>query len=209
MLGSPIRNIGHLPIKTIFLTFDDGPCPGTTDRILRILEKRNAKASFFVIADRARQEPKLLSEICSQGHAIGNHSLDHGYSAFFAGRDTILNWVRRSEDLLVKLTGAPTVGFRPPAGVRTPKLAWALDELGIPMILWSWRFYDKVLPWTTRRATGALSKIRGGDIVILHDQKSVKELPLFLEAMDSFIVQAQQQGFTFAPLRRDICARSF
>ena len=81
-MGECIHSI-DCNVPTIFLSFDDGPFEGCTDKVLDLLEKHDAKVTFFVVAQRAKQNKHLIDRMINEGHAIGNHSLDHSYSKFF------------------------------------------------------------------------------------------------------------------------------
>src|SRR5262245_35293244 len=84
-----------------FLTFDDGPDPVGTRRVLDVLAKHKALATFFVIAEKA--DPQIIARILDAGHAIGNHSLDHKFRYFFAPTRRLENWIIRSESALAAL----------------------------------------------------------------------------------------------------------
>lgn len=205
ILGTPVRAIPSVSEKTIYLTFDDGPDPYSTPAVLKLLEARKVPATFFVVAEKARRSPGLISEIRAGSHAFGNHSLDHRYSPFFKGLRTMRDWIRRSEDELTEITGAATVGFRPPAGVRTPELASALRELEMPLILWNTRFYDTAFAWNARAAHNSARRITPGSIILLHDRQNARNLPMFLRTLDTYIDELRQGGFEFRPLSRKIC----
>lgn len=193
--------------RSLHLTFDDGPDTHATPRVLDSLASAGAKATFFVIAERARNQRPLLERILREGHTIGNHSLDHSYGVFFKGRKALQGWIEDSERLLEDLTGKPTVGFRPPAGVRTPELAASLVSLSLPLILWNCRFYDTVFEWTIPRAAASLKSTTGGSIVLLHDRKPAAKLPLFLETLHDYMNSATTKGFTLDALTRELCER--
>ena len=186
--------------KTLFLTFDDGPHPTCTPAVLRCLEAHRARATFFLVAERAERQPSLTSEILSAGHAVGNHSLDHRYRHFFTTRAKTLQWISRGESLLAALTGAPTVGFRSPAGVRTPPLHWALRQLGMPLIHWSVRFFDTRFAWTAKKALGSLGAAQSGDIVLLHDCHEGTSRTVFMETLSAYLSAATSAGFRFAAI---------
>ena len=114
--------------KRVFLTFDDGPVPGLTEEVLKILEKHKVKATFFVVAEKAAEHRSILAQIVKDGHSIGNHSLNHSFRPFFAGRKTMIDWISSSENTLQDLTGAASVGWRSPAGIQTPPLHYALKK---------------------------------------------------------------------------------
>jgi peptidoglycan-N-acetylglucosamine deacetylase len=189
-------------VKTIHLTFDDGPLLPGTEKTLEVLGNLGVSATFFLVAERARAKKELARRILSFGHSIGNHSLDHHYGAYFLGKKQMLEWIRSSEEILSEITGKPTVGFRPPAGIRTPDLYSTLLELRLPMILWDIRFYDAVFPWGSVRALRSLEKTRDGSIVLLHDAQKENRLPLFLKTLEVYIRAAMERGFELRPLSR-------
>ncbi len=187
-------------MKNLFLTFDDGPDEHGTAATLDVLARHGATATFFVIASEARRRPDLLKRIADAGHAVGNHSLDHKWRAFFASRRHMLAWVGESERILADLLGHPTVGFRSPAGVHTPPLAWALSELDLPLIHWDVRFYDAVWPWRAERALKSLEATAPGSVVLLHDRQRPKNLAKYLETLALYVPAAQTEGFALTRL---------
>lgn len=188
--------------NTIYLTFDDGPDPITTPLVLDVLARRGVSATFFVVAEQARRHNAILRSILAAGHAVGNHSLDHGYRHFFSGRAKMKEWIAAAESEITRLTGAPSVGFRPPAGVRTPELAWALRELKLPLVLWRKRFYDSTIRLTPARATRSLEDTPSGSIVLLHDRQRHRNRGSFLLALDAYLEEALAQGRSPRSLRR-------
>lgn len=187
----------------IFLTFDDGPDPSTTPLILDILKRTNSKATFFLVAKKAKQHPALVRKILADGHAIGNHSLDHRYTAFFAGRDRMLAWVDESIRMLADAGAKHPIGFRPPAGIVNPKLVAALKLRGLPLVLWERRFYDTVFPWTPSDARRAARSIREGAIVLLHDGRGVSWLEHSGTALEEFVATVKNRGLNFQTLTRE------
>lgn len=192
--------------KKLYLTFDDGPSMQTTGSVLKILSDEHVSATFFVIAEKALRNEILLHEIVAQDHTIGNHSLDHGYSAFFGPKKKIATWVEQSELLFANLGVAP-VGFRPPAGVVTPPLLRALEDRKMPLILWNVRFYDSVIPWTKARALRSLPHTANGSIVLLHDAQPQSRIESFCETLRAYIRSAKSQGFEFAQLTEELCLK--
>src|SRR5262249_31521864 len=85
-LGPCVRRIPPRPgeSRALYLTFDDGPFPPCTEEVLAVLAALEAKATFFLIAERAESHPSLVKRLLDEGHAIGNHSLDHRYQPFFS-----------------------------------------------------------------------------------------------------------------------------
>lgn len=207
VLGHPIRSM-KTSEKTIFLTFDDGPEPGMTEKVMDLLESYGAKGTFFVIAEKAQKYPLLLKEIHARGHAIGNHSLDHLFSRYFSGEKAMLAWVRDSENIIADLLGEKTVGFRPPWGMRTPALKAVLSQLKMPLILWNTRFYDAVFPWTPQKALESLRVAQSGAILLLHDRQPEDRLELFLKALQTYVDAAKKADFKLPCLTREMTENS-
>jgi peptidoglycan-N-acetylglucosamine deacetylase len=185
--------IHQLPGNKRYITFDDGPFPGCTENVLKTLEENKVKASFFVVAERARRERSLLFEIQSQGHSIGNHSLDHSYGNFFARKSSLKEWIKRSEGILEDL-GVEPVGFRSPVGIRTPALHAALRELKLPLIHWNIRFYDTKREWAKSKALSSWKKTGPGSIVLLHDTHTGEKGARFLESLSAYLKMAYNEN---------------
>ncbi len=205
LFGPCFRNVGGEvggEGKVLHLTFDDGPDPRGTPRVLDLLDEFGAKATFFVIGERAKKNSELVRETLKRGHTIGNHSPDHRYSIYFSGRERLREWIAAGEHAIGEVTGAPTVGFRPPAGVRTPELARAARDLATPVILWKTRFYDTRFVPKPERLTRTLATSRSGDIVLFHDSQREDRLELFLASLRVYLEQTKAQSFTLRALER-------
>jgi peptidoglycan/xylan/chitin deacetylase (PgdA/CDA1 family) len=204
----PPHAVRTVPSDCHFLTFDDGPDPFSTSKVLQVLNQEKVKATFFVVAEKAMREKALLREIVAEGHAIGNHSLDHGYRNFFRPASELSDWVKKSENQISSLIGMPTVGFRPPAGVRTPKLHEVLQQQNLPLVLWNRRFFDTVFPWSPGMAHFALKFACPGSILLLHDRQSSQKLPLFNQALTAYIKGARKNQIDFDKLSLELCRRA-
>jgi peptidoglycan-N-acetylglucosamine deacetylase len=156
------------------LTFDDGPNPAYTPRLLDILASHNAKATFFLIGQYAEAEPALARSLVGAGHLIGNHSWSHpDLSLTVAHR--VLAELSRTKDTLEQITGKPVPFFRPPFGARRPCVLRAARELGMITVMWNAMTSD----WSERSpdliAARLIKKIeanhRGGfaSNIVLHD----------------------------------------
>jgi peptidoglycan/xylan/chitin deacetylase (PgdA/CDA1 family) len=197
--SNPIRR-GPTGEKVLYLTFDDGPDADFTRRVLEVLREKNAKATFFLVAQKARKHADVVKQIVAEGHKIGNHSLDHSYGVLFSSQEALAEWVGSSEDQLKKLSGQPTVGFRPPNGIMTRHLLKALKGLNQPLILWNRRFFETLLPWRRSPALSTLEKLQAGDIILLHDTQRPFYRKTFLKTLSAFISQAQSRGWKFESL---------
>ncbi|MBT0607744.1 polysaccharide deacetylase family protein [Aequorivita echinoideorum] len=173
----------------IAITFDDGPHPIFTPKILALLKKFNARATFFLIGKNAENHPELVNQIIAEGHAIGNHSYSHSRNFGFFSSNKISSEIEKTNSILKEISGIETKFFRPPFGVTNPNLKKALADTQMHSIGWSKRSFDttklseiKIL----RRITTDLKK---GDIILLHDTgpKTVavlEQLLLFLQTQE-------------------------
>jgi peptidoglycan/xylan/chitin deacetylase (PgdA/CDA1 family) len=118
------------------LTFDDGPNPAWTPRLLDELARYEIKATFFLLGSRAEAEPELVRRIATAGHTIGNHSWSHPNLALASG-DRVLMELMRTSASIEELTGAPVRFFRPPFGARRPAVLRIARHLGLRPVLWN------------------------------------------------------------------------
>jgi peptidoglycan/xylan/chitin deacetylase (PgdA/CDA1 family) len=118
------------------LTFDDGPNPAWTPRLLELLANHHVRATFFLVGSRAKSEPALAQSILAAGHLIGSHSWSHRNLALASAR-SIAAELSRANQTLEQLTGAPILYFRPPFGARRPAVLRAARALGMIPVLWN------------------------------------------------------------------------
>ncbi len=183
--------------KSIFLTFDDGPTAETTPHVLDLLEKHNAKATFFVIGKKADNLSHLITRMKTEGHVVLSHSIDHSYSNYFLSAKNIGQWMKNSMEHLQQLSGQAQHGFRPPAGVLNPPLLKASQDLQLPIILWNQRFFDSVFKLTPVKIQKRLHQLRAGDIVLLHDCQKKNNRTTFLNALELLMTSLKSEGFDF------------
>jgi peptidoglycan/xylan/chitin deacetylase (PgdA/CDA1 family) len=150
-------------------TFDDGPDPEITPQVLALLERYNARATFFCIAERAERHPELVREIARRGHAVENHSRGHRATFAMLGLGGLRREIEAAQSTLAGLAGRPPRFFRPPAGLRNPLLDPVLHAMGLRLVSWTRRGFD-----TQRRdpahVAGLLTRgLAAGDILLLHD----------------------------------------
>lgn len=156
------------------LTFDDGPNPVWTPRLLSVLADHGVKATFFLMGSRAKQEPALVRRIAAEGHLIGNHSWSHPNLAL-AGTRQIHEELVRTNDTLEQITGKAVRYFRPPFGARRPVVLRIAHSLGLTTALWNviagdWK--ERSSERIAANATGKIDKLakRGWAAnVVLHD----------------------------------------
>ena len=171
----------------IAITFDDGPDPEVTPRILRLLDERGARATFFCIASRAAEHAALCHEIVRRGHAVENHSCGHRATFPFLGIGGIRSEISRAQAILGEATGVAPRFFRPPAGLRNPLLDPVLHELRLTLVSWTRRAYDTRRTDPGRVAESLVRGLACGDILLLHDGQSARTPagdPVAIEALE-------------------------
>lgn len=183
--------------RCIVLTFDDGPDPEVTRQVLELLDRYDAKASFFCIGERAARFPDIVAEIVRHGHSVENHSNCHpiGFACYSVGG--LRREIGRAQLTLTRLAGTPPAFFRAPFGLRSPLLAPALATFPLCYVSWTRRGYDAA----TRRPEAVLRRItRGlaaGDILVLHDtarSRTTAGRPVVLDVLPALLQQIEAVG---------------
>jgi peptidoglycan-N-acetylglucosamine deacetylase len=169
----------------VCLTFDDGPHPDITPRVLELLDRYGAKASFFCIGERAAIHPEIVKDIARRGHSVENHSYRHIHSFAFLGRGRLREEVERAQAAMERITGRRPEFFRAPAGFRSILLAPVLAEQRLTYVSWTRRGYDGVSDDAKRILERLLRNLQAGDVLLLHDSREVvlKVLPALLEEL--------------------------
>lgn len=165
--AAPVRRLSLVP-DSLYLTFDDGPDPHWTPRVLDTLAQRHAFASFFVIGQLAHRFAPLLREAHAAGHAVCSHGWSHRHPWTLDG-PAAEREVRDGADAIAQALGARTGWFRPPHGRMTPQLARAARAAGQRIALWSVSAIDWGPFGASARIVQRLAAARSGDLVLLHD----------------------------------------
>lgn len=178
--------------RGVALTFDDGPSPRSTPKILDLLDQAKVQATFFVIGKKAEAHPDLVREILRRGHAVAMHSHAHHRLFSLKSASYVRDDLKTALRVLEKITGERPVLFRPPIGHTNPTIARVVKELGLEVIGWNVRALDGVSAADPKRvATRVKRGLRDGAIVLMHDAAeredrepaSVAALPSILDAM--------------------------
>jgi peptidoglycan/xylan/chitin deacetylase (PgdA/CDA1 family) len=183
------------------LTFDDGPDPTHTPRVLDILAAADVPATFFLIGQRAVAFPDIARRIAAVGHDLGNHTWSHA-SLWLCGRRRTEWEIARGHEAIWSVTGRAPRFFRPPWGMTNVAVAPVLTRLGTPCVFWTvqpegWR---AVPP--ERQVSRALARMRPGAIVDLHDADGVTGAGTRLvRALPDLIRSLRDAGYTLALLR--------
>lgn len=176
----------------VWLTIDDGPS-SDTPAMLDLLDRYQAKATFFVVGTCALEHPHLLAEILRRGHDIGNHSHHHRDKVFWGlGPGALEREIGGNQQLLRELTGRSPVWFRSVVGMTNPFVGLSLARHGLSRVAWSARGFDGVdcqpQPVIERINRG----ISPGAIVLLHEGAGHGHNPAILEGVLQFL---QQRGY--------------
>lgn len=185
---TPSASCGATPC--IALTFDDGPGPHT-ERLLDILQEHSAKATFYVLGNKATTHAATLRRMKQQGHEIGNHSWGHANLAKLSAEE-VRNDLSRTNDAIRDAVGTAPMSARPPYGSTNDIVRAELSRLGMSSILWSVDTRD----WADRDSgivcSRTLASARSGAIVLLHDIHSTS-----VDAVPCIINGLKKQGYRF------------
>jgi len=201
----PVVTRGRKAAGSVALTFDDGPDPGTTPRLLDLLDRHDVKAAFFVVGYKAEKHPRLIKEIIDRGHEIGNHTMNHDTLVMLKPRHRLQSEVAECQRML-GAQGLCPVAFRPPVGIVNPRLWGVLLEQGMYCVTFSRRgkdFGNRMLKGTASRVQEGLA---AGDIIALHDGMPAggMEIDLWLEQVSEVISEAKAGGLEFSLLSEAI-----
>jgi peptidoglycan/xylan/chitin deacetylase (PgdA/CDA1 family) len=154
--------------RRIALTFDDGPNPELTPRLLHLLDAHQAKATFFLIGRNVQRWPHLAAEIVHRGHEVGNHSQNHLLLPLLPQR-LLLREMHRADSAIHAATGLRPRLFRPPMGWFNRRMLRTLAEHGYQPVLGDVYPQDTTRPGTGVIVERILARVAPGSIVILHD----------------------------------------
>ena len=187
--------------KYLALTFDDGPHHSFTPEILDILKKEGAKGTFFVVGNRAETYPELLNQMIADGHNIGNHTWNH-ISLAKNSKETALNSLRRTQNLIAGITGKNCNLVRPPYGATSSRVKNMLQENGWHQVLWDSDSRD----WQNKNPDVILYRVmksvEPGGIILFHDihPGAGKMLPTLIRAFKS-------EGYRFVTINELIALK--
>lgn len=159
--------------KRIALTYDDGPNPRHTETLMKVLDRHDARATFFLVGRWAEREPGLAREVQAAGHAIGNHTWSHPTLALRSTGD-VQEELRRCRDAVERagvafsqVDGAALM--RPPWGRRRPATLRAIRRAGYTPVLWSVTGWDWLKRATADTIVRHCRNAGDGDVILLHD----------------------------------------
>ncbi len=188
--------------RVVALTFDDGPNPPYTDRLLDILAVHNVKATFFMIGNRIERHPETARRIIAEKHQVGNHSYSHPLLGF-CPPNIVRREIEKTDMLFQELGITEKTVFRAPLLTRFLPVAYVLAQQDRPHIscnVWGWDWMTQH-PGKINRTV--LRKVKPGSIIVLHDGKAEnKDANRWgtVEATDQIITGLKQEGYRFVRL---------
>lgn len=191
--------------RSIALTFDDGPSE-STPKLLEVLDRHRALATFFECGANVRRLPQVAREVASAGHEIGNHSDTHPYLCF-KGALFILNELTRAQESITESTGLNPRLFRAPYGVRWFGLREAQQRLGLLGVMWTTIGVD----WkgTSQQVASLLDRrARNGAIFCLHDGRTLEPRPdigVTIRAVEQLLPLLIDKGYHFERVSDILC----
>jgi peptidoglycan-N-acetylglucosamine deacetylase len=198
----------------VALTFDDGPDPETTPKILEALRQRDYKATFFVIARKVEQHPALVAAILQAGHELGLHGYEHDRLTAWRAPSRIVTDIRKAQEVLLQLTGQRVFWYRPPIGHVSPRTAVAVRKADVELVAWSVRCVDGLRNRNPLRVTARVErKLHDGAIVMLHDASEHGDfVPATVRCIEAILDSVSRRGYvsvTLSQLLADPVERMF
>jgi peptidoglycan/xylan/chitin deacetylase (PgdA/CDA1 family) len=196
--------VSHGPddARVVALTFDDGPSPLTTPRVLSALAAAGAKATFFVLGSKAEAHPDVLRAIVAAGHAVGVHGYDHHRLYALLTPRAVAADIARAREVVEREAGVRAKWFRPPVGQVSPRTAAGARRAGVPIVAWSVRGLDGLRGRTPEQVVErVMPGLEPGAIVLLHDAAEDDDFePASLSALPRLLAVLAEMGLATVTL---------
>lgn len=179
----------------IALTFDDGPHPRLTPKILDILKKYNVRATFFLVGENVDNYPDITERILKEGHEIGNHTYTHG-TVSSLGAFQIKREIERCEAAIYEQTDCKTKLFRPPQGFLDANVKSVTEEMDYRVILWDVDTKDWAHATPKEICRNVCEHVSPGSIILMHDYVSFHSPTP--EALELFLPVLLERGYQFS-----------
>lgn len=189
----------------VAITFDDGPNPNYTPKILDVLREKGIKATFFCVGVHVKKYPEVARRIVAEGHDIGNHTYSHRDLAP-STRRVVINQIRRGADAIFSVTGVNAKLFRPPRGLYSEAVRRiVVEEFGLQMVLWT----VSALDWrrlSPRQIVRRVARfVRPGAIILFHDSGALLrreggKRTSTVEALPLVIDYLREAGYQIVPV---------
>jgi peptidoglycan/xylan/chitin deacetylase (PgdA/CDA1 family) len=197
--AAPVPALAPGTAGVVHLTFDDGPTPAWTPRVLELLARHRAQATFFVVGRQAAAHPELVRQAWAAGHGVGNHTWTHRRLTRLGG-GALEAEVGPTSAAIQRATGAPVRCLRPPHGTVDAASAEQARALGLRLVMWDVDSNDWRRPGAGVIAGRVLGRVRSGDVVLLHDGGGDRSQTV--AALQQVLASLSSRGFRFSPLCR-------
>lgn len=178
--------------RVVALTFDDGPHPRHTPRMLDLLDRHQVKATFFMMGRNVERHPDVVLQVLARGHEVGNHSYSHPRLVFMApGR--VRHEISRTDALLRSLGVTGDIHFSPPHGSKFVVLPYVLTQMGKLSVLSDVDVEEWKRPPAAVMVRSALEQVRPGSVMQFHDPLGEETL----KAVDQVVTRLLAQGYRF------------
>lgn len=193
-VGCKYESIENLETSTknVAITFDDGPEPRYTEMVLDILKEKDVKATFFLVGNKIKQNPKITKRIFKEGHCVANHTYTH-IDLKKTASIKIYNEIQQTEQLIVSICGKSKKIFRPPWGHISDLEKNDLENLGYTIVLWDINSYDFIPNIEASSIyNNVMGNIAANKIILFHDadykgkvkqHNTIIALPLIIDSL--------------------------
>jgi peptidoglycan-N-acetylglucosamine deacetylase len=182
----------------VALTFDDGPNPESTRRVLAALGSTRHRATFFLLGEKVEQHPDVVREIRDAGHTLALHGYFHDRLHPFRSARRVERELVRALDVIERVSGRRPTWFRPPLGQTSPSSVLGAQRAGVRLLGWSGRAYDGVR-WRTPESVlrSALESSVDGAILVLHDAAERDDFePASVSILPRLLLELDARGLT-------------
>lgn len=177
--------------KVLYLTFDDGPHKGKTDKLLALLDELHVKATFFVVGMMAQKSPDLVREIEAHGNVVGNHSFSHADMSELSFAQAYTEFLACNNQIF-SITGHRPTLCRPPGGRLDTTVLTAAGDLGLTTVMWTDDPGDYKSPGARAIYDRVVKGITPGGVILLHDG-----IPDTWAALPGIVAYARSRGYVF------------
>lgn len=199
-VDNPLPQVIHHGKKTnkkIALTFDDGPRPGSTEKILEILRDHNIKATFFIVGKQAEKYPHLIQRIYDEGHEIGNHTYSHKRLTKMSNKE-IIEDVEKTRTVIFNQIGFIPYLFRPPGGKFNSESLGILKELNYSIVFWTNNSGDWMQVEKNILSKRVIKNTKPGTIILMHNSNYSSTL----ESLPEIISNLENQHYRFVTISK-------
>lgn len=189
--------------RRIALTFDDGPHPGGTPKILAILAEKQVTATFFLIGRNVRRYPEIARAVAQAGHEIGNHSYLHPWHIVGWSRSAVARDTRLAQRAIERAASITPIWYRPPIGFRNIYLRRVLRALNLHLVNFTFRSFDTVVRRPQYIVDRVLSRNKPGAVILLHDgadRDAISDRAALVAALPVIIDRLRSDGYEFQKL---------